>query len=500
MLSLLKPPVRLDMAFKATWTLGMLRTLLPSFVADVVWPEHRPAYKIHPTSYLDGLRGLASFVVFFCHYTELNHGYFTPSYGLNGDHVASCFIQLPYARVIFSGRPMVHIFFIISGFVLSYKPLKSIHALSLDKCYTVLSSSVFRRPIRLFLPCVVSTFLVAFLIQYGYHAGEKKESLAAQLWNWKSAVFRRIAWPWEWDRHLFPPYDIHLWTIPIEFNHSMLLFLGILGLARLRLRLRQALTVAIMLYALCSGKWAAFEFYAGMFLAEVHILQSHSRPLAFLDDYYAPLAETILRPAVRNTFHAAVLLAAFFVAGWPNQGAELTSGIAFLNARTPSSFRTDDVEMPQKFWFAISALFIVWSCGEVPAIRRFLEGALAQYCGRISYAIYIMHGPGLEMWQGHVLGRPYVSAKGAPGDDGFEPAMAGQGVRGILGIATPTQKFMTWLVGLLILGPAIVWMSDLFWRLVDAPIVTLGRKMENACLDNTPSSEYKQQDGYSLAS
>ncbi len=58
---------------------------------------------------------------------------------------------------------------------------------------------------------------------------------------------------------------------------------------------------------------------------------------------------------------------------------------------------------------------------------------------------------------------------------------------------------MTWFVGLLILGPAIVWTSDLFWRLVDAPVVNLGRRLENACVDTSPG-EFKERDGYSLAS
>src|SRR5690242_11309159 len=122
------------MTLRKPWAVApIVRTLLPSFVADVIWPDQKPTYKIHPTSYLDGLRGLASFIVCICHYTESNHGYFVPTYGLNGDKPSS-FIQLPFLRIIYSGRPMVHIFFVISGFVLSYKPLKSIHQGSQDKC------------------------------------------------------------------------------------------------------------------------------------------------------------------------------------------------------------------------------------------------------------------------------------------------------------------------------------------------------------------------------
>src|SRR4051794_14591073 len=110
---------------KRTLLKTLLRLLLPSFIADVVFPEHKPTWRLHPTSYLDGLRGIASVIVFFCHFTEEIYPPLTPTYGLNPDQ-PSAWIQLPFARLIFSGRPMVHIFFVISGFVLSYKPIKAI--------------------------------------------------------------------------------------------------------------------------------------------------------------------------------------------------------------------------------------------------------------------------------------------------------------------------------------------------------------------------------------
>ncbi len=82
------------------------RFLLPSFVADLLFSEHRTVWKIHPTSYLDGMRGIASILVFVCHYTENNYSALIPSYGIS-DRTPSGWIQLPYVRIVFSGRPMV---------------------------------------------------------------------------------------------------------------------------------------------------------------------------------------------------------------------------------------------------------------------------------------------------------------------------------------------------------------------------------------------------------
>lgn len=474
----------------------MLRGLLPSFVAEAVWPDQRKAWRVHQTSYLDGLRGIASVLVFFCHYTEENHKYLLPSYGLSGPSYPSSLIQLPFLRVIFSGRPMVHIFFVISGFVLSYKPIRHIHARNPDACFTSLASSAFRRPFRLFGPCVASTFIIALMIQAGW-LYKPLPSLSWQFWAWTDALFHSITWPWSWDTDLRPGYDVHLWTIPIEFAHSMLLFLVILILSRVRQAIRQCAVFCLMLYFLACGKWAAFEFIGGMFLAEMHLLQA-ARPKMWetLEMSTSPDSPS-LTSAVRTGFHSSVIIAALFVAGWPNFLAEETPGIRYLLANTPDPWATMDDLAPQKFWFAIAAVFTVWSCGELGLVRRFLEGPLSQYCGRISYAIYIVHGPVLATFQDYVIGSngsgSYARAQNDdPNPSGYLPATSPSGVKGWFGMDGPTQQTVSWLVGLAVLGPMVVWAADVFWRAVDVPIVAMAKRLELLCLDNNEPSSRSQ--------
>jgi hypothetical protein len=199
-------------------------------------------------------------------------------------------------------------------------------------------------------------------------------------------------------------------------------------------------------------------------------------------------------------FHMSLVIGALFVGGWPNFDAERTPGIEYLLAKTPVPFATMDVLAPQKFWFAICAALVVWSCGELDFLRRFLENEFSQYCGRISYAVYIVHGPVLGMFQQYVIGDALVPPAGVPSMPDYRSAIPASGVKGLIGIQTPVQRTAGWLVGLLILGPIVVWAADVFWRAVDEPIIGLARRLETICLDDShhENEHDTRGQGYSL--
>ena len=120
---------------------GGALALIPSPIQRRLAPHLSKPPRIHPTSYLDGLRGLASLIVFVHHYTcEYVYPY-VAYYGVSNERVPSSPVQLPFVRVIYAGRPMVHIFFVISGFVLSKKPLELARANDYDGLLTTRKNS-----------------------------------------------------------------------------------------------------------------------------------------------------------------------------------------------------------------------------------------------------------------------------------------------------------------------------------------------------------------------
>lgn len=87
--------------------------LVPSPIHRRLVPHQvkNPPPRVQPTAYLDGLRGLASFIVFICHYTCEYVPPHVAYYGVNAEKVPSSPLKLTLLRVVYSSRPMVLVFF-----------------------------------------------------------------------------------------------------------------------------------------------------------------------------------------------------------------------------------------------------------------------------------------------------------------------------------------------------------------------------------------------------
>ncbi|RFU31326.1 hypothetical protein B7463_g5002, partial [Scytalidium lignicola] len=440
--------------------------LIPSF-AD----SNSKPVRLHPTSYLDGLRGVASFIVFMGHYTESTIGWFTEPYGLYEDNAPSSPLQLPFIRVLYSGRPMVSIFFIISGFVLSYKPLKQIHAQQYEDIAHTLSSSVFRRAMRLFLPSLINMLITAVGIYSGITAptyGEQFPTLSLQLKAWYNICWKFIGASWLLDSHDLPRLNPALWTIPVEFAQSLLLFLAVLGLSRCTTQARFILLGLISVFCFQTGRHHTIEFLGGMFFAEVVLLQNASTPspppnLDILPMHVeekpivAAESNSQVKPYLVQAFWLANLACGLYIASWTNHHVEGVWGLRFLNAHTPAPYKG------QRIWFCLGAFQIVGACTQVRTLQRLFASPVPQYLGNISYALYLMHNVCLQSLQPQF--GPFIDE--------------------YIGTATLGARHMVWLTGLVLYLPVIICVSDLFWRVVDIPTVKLARWLEGKCVLKT---------------
>ncbi|KAH7001113.1 acyltransferase family-domain-containing protein [Ilyonectria destructans] len=438
--------------------------LVPSFLqGEDMLKQIRPA-KLSPTSYLDGMRGVASFIVFF-HHLALPCYNWERAWGAEDNYDL---ILFPFIRLVHAGPAAVSLFFVISGYSLSYRPIKHIRSQNVTDLSTGISSMAFRRVIRLFLPVIFSTGMTFCLIRIGafdwsrsiatnktyfrnrfeYHP-KRLPSIYDQFVEWASVIIGGFQiFDWALYRG-FVIYDTHLWTIPVELRCSFVLFILTMATSHLQTKYRLLTVTGVLCYSHINNRWDMQTFLAGMLLVEWdHIREAHIPPPA------SPQGRTIAKPAQSKLqtifWHLASILGLYFLSHH-SLGDRASLGWAFISSLTPKHSR--GIEF--RYWKSIGGICFVFAVGHSRWWQRVFNSHIAQYLGKISYALYLMHGPILK-----VIG--YYFQDWAWGITGVEGRAYNAG----------------FLLGACFCIPTVVWAADIFWRAVDIPTVKFARWYE----------------------
>lgn len=433
--------------------------LLPSFIANkFATTAYEPNdHKLHPTAFLDGIRGFASLFVFFYHFISAWHPRYNHGYAGPGDENNWYIVQLPFIRLFYAGPSMVMTFFVVSGFALSYKSLSLLRKGSLEAALQSLSSSVFRRPFRLFLPPLTSTFIVVLLIRLG--AFEPSRSYAndpgviagaREHHTQRFDTFWEQIEDWLHESHqmcdLFQGgginlYDGHLWTIPHEFHWSMVLFFTILGLSKLKSTIRAVVMIILLLYAVYVDPGVGLSFYSGMVMAELWLATNSSVTKPSHDSEGIPILSCL-----KTAMWWLVFVAGLYTASIPLDWWEETPGYSFLAT----------LHSNKDFWYSTAAFLTVWSTSNSTSIQTLFTNRFAQYLGNISYALYLCHGMFL-----HTIGYILIPK-----------------LWEFTGRETLAQYELAFGLAAVIVIPCVIWGADVFWRWVDIPAVKLARRVE----------------------
>ncbi len=501
---------------KAYSSLVLRRTavfLLPSFTHNRFSParERRAgtndngaggggAKALSPTAYLDGMRGLAAFFVFFCHY------FYTAFFIAEGYHwlprpppdsdapppttsTYTSLWRLPFVRLLYSGPSMVCVFFVISGYALSLRPLQLARRRNAEAFARTTSSLVFRRFFRLYLPPIVSTLAVALLLRWGAYEGTREfiqdrtftrnviehhpkrlHSLPAQLTHWGQEMWAFLH-IWSWANHAgSTQYDVHLWTIPLEFRCSMVLFLVLMGTARLRDNVRLVVVGLLSWFVLRNDRWEMLLFFAGMTIADLDLRRNahegregrgtaSSAPSSSqqptlqlpLEEKPNPVPSPEQKRSKSDLFWTLVSIFALYLLSCPDAGPWDVPGWRYLGTLIPAWFTEK-----YRFWQVVGACLFVFCAARSRGWQRFFELPPVQYLGHLSYAIYLMHGPVT-----HILGYPVQ-----------------RWAWGITGTEGPAFKSGVTLAAIINI-PLVVWAADIFWRAVDMPTVRFAKWLES---------------------
>ncbi|KAF3762743.1 hypothetical protein M406DRAFT_264111 [Cryphonectria parasitica EP155] len=447
---------------KAGWAYRRLRS--------TVWPKSKPSTpqkSLRPTAYLDGLRGFAAFLVYIQHHELWAHNIqegriIENAWGFEGQFRFTNFHGI---RLLFNGGHFaVAIFFVISGYVLSTKPLSLIQAGEQAKLADNLGSQLFRRWLRLYIPLAATTFLY-MLTWHSFgglwiHGARKQSNMRDELWAWY-AEFKNFSFVFNSGGEPWFTYNFHLWSIPVEMKGSIVVYTALLAFSNLTTRARLWCTVGLIYYFMyiCDG-WYCALFMVGMFLADLdHLSAKNQLPRIF----------TSLTP-YKNFIYYHLLVIAIYLGGIPS----LTTDAALLRQNRGwyyLSFLKPQAVFDYKwFYLFFAATFIVAACPRLPWLRRFFETRSCQYLGRVSYALYLVHGP--ILW---TLGDRIYTAVGWDGPD-VQVHLANVPwwvnrfplpKRGILGLE------LSFLLPQLILLPVTFWCAEMVMKWIDEPAVKI---------------------------
>jgi peptidoglycan/LPS O-acetylase OafA/YrhL len=321
---------------------------------------------------LDAIRGLAAVVVLFCH---LQHAFLPGFYhDVEGGHGGKWSMVLP--TFLLNGGMAVAIFFVLSGFVLTDRFLKS-------GWITGIPDAVIKRWPRLAGPVLIVSLISGFLMGFGLYCNLKVAGLNGSWWltqayNWKPsgvydviAAIRSGAWDVFFTQNV--PYNGAFWTMHFELLGSiMVYFLAAVSIPMMKRFHWTLVSVGMLVFWLREAVRFPFMgcFVAGVILA---ILHTKIPCLAWRN---------------RSTLVAA-MFGCVIIGGFTTSENDLPVGIFKILGKDSTEGRI----CVHYFLYTLIALIFLsaalWSLGP----RNFLSHPYLRRLGHLSFPIYLIHTP-----------------------------------------------------------------------------------------------------------
>ena len=242
----------------------------------------------------------------------------------------------------------------------------------------------------------------------------------------------------------------------MEFRSSLVLYLTQLGLSRLRPIIRVLSLVALIIWCHEKDRWEMILFYSGFLLAELDFRrQALAAAKSVLPTNITSLSATSQRQRLWTVLYIFVFLVGIYLGGQPQSHVEHAPGWATLYSYIPSNS-----SHKQRYWVGWAAILLVWSTSNSALLQRLFTNGPVQYLGKISFSLYLMHGPVT-----HTIG--YASMDFfwcAIGDDTYMTKEIGFVLAAIVNIAST------------------VWAADVFMRAIDIPTVQFAKWVEKTCI------------------
>ena len=326
----------------------------------------------------EGLRGCAAFLVVIFHlfWVFIEHAHkedVMGTVGRNGTDVY--FWQLPILRFfIAGGAAQVGIFFVLSGVVLSYKLLCYIRDGNVDQVAKSVQSACFRRFFRLAVPATCANVVTFLLIVCGLQSHNRPPypppSLPDSFLSKLYVLVRESIRTFTVGSNGF---DEIQWTMRPELYGSILVFMYCFLASRLQLKDRGLIAFILAIYFLFAQIWYLTPFFLAILISECIVNGQKKYWHRWLSFVLFPLGLYIgSYPEYQHENTT-----------WSNQLHIIGSWLGFPDSQ-------------HHHWGYMSGLAIVSAVALNQTLQSFFCTRPMLYLGRISFSMYLFHGPMLK--------------------------------------------------------------------------------------------------------
>ncbi|CAK7235069.1 hypothetical protein SBRCBS47491_009166 [Sporothrix bragantina] len=227
--------------------------------------------------------------------------------------------------------------------------------------------------------------------------------------EWLSIISLTDLFSKNMDRAGRDPYDKYQWTLPVEFECSMMLFMCQLCFHRLRPHARLIFMFCLATYCMKYLYWQYFLFLIGMIVCDLQFefnstgagkAGSSTNAVASTYTPGTPLGAVVAlvsricrsMAGYQTAIGMTVFIACLYVMSTPEaiRGAVGTPGYITMIQMVPQHHQKNG--KIDYFWVPIGASLAVLTVDRTPVLQRLFTNRFAQYMGTISYSLYLVHG------------------------------------------------------------------------------------------------------------
>ncbi|EXJ73928.1 uncharacterized protein A1O5_02222 [Cladophialophora psammophila CBS 110553] len=339
------------------------------------------------TGWADGLRGIAAVFVVSSHVVICYaRALVPPCCAFSSDE--PYLFQRPIFRLVASGHSWVAIFFILMGFVNALKPIQLARTDQVDKALQKLASSSFSRIFRLVLPATTATIISWFLCNLDLYS-ISAQSNAYWLYtntpepssSWLEALldlFHGLRATWTYgDENI---YDQPQWALVYLLQGSVMI-ISALSLVVTMTPTWRTVTLIFLAYwslnwsRMIGDPWAGLCCFVGIALSELS--------LSDIPKFLAPYSPYISPP---------ITLVSLVFMSYPGSYAEAASWSTWLRDFATQYFPTEATAAIERMYGSLGGILLIVGILISPHARWTLSRPLLLWLGKISFAIYLIHG------------------------------------------------------------------------------------------------------------